>query len=320
MKKRSLIFGTLLIAVLALAGCKSSKAPEGYYTLKTITEGDTTVKEKDLDEYGLEDSYVVFEDGGDGYLVLLDTPTDFSFNKKKGILETSYGDVTLINNGKTVTLADGQVSMEFQKSKDDIPERPDAGLYAYTDGDGYQNPVGGDDTDWDEIMGIDRSAMETFWNGEWFGWWELNGMINEWDQYEGVKYPVLATTSLDSDGNGEIYLWDNDGELADVICTNNGYGLTELGTMVSESGTFYDKELEHADWNIDPGIDQHEGAFQIDAYYRDEEGHALFDYTIHLVKWGYTWSDFDEDELPDEYDWYMEQIENGNPMPDSLPE
>ena len=316
MKKRSLIFGAFLIAACVLAGCKSSKAPEGYYTLSSITEGDTTVKEKDLDEYGLEDSYIVFEEGGDGYLVLLDMPTDFSFNKKKGILETPYGDVTVINNKKTVTLADSQVSMEFKKSKEDAPERPDDSYAA--------NPAGpsgnGSDTDWDEIMGIDRSAMETFWNGEWFGWWELNGMINEWDQYEGVKYPVLATTSLDSEGNGEIYLWDNDGELADVICTNNGYGLTELGTMVSESGTFYDKELEHADWNIDPGIDQHEGAFQIDAYYRDEEGHALFDYTIHLVKWGLPWSDFEEDELPDEYDWYMDLVERGEPMPDTLPE
>lgn len=317
MKKRSLIFGALLIAACVLAGCKSSKAPEGYYTLTSITEGDTTVKEKNLDEYGLEDSYIVFEEGGDGYLVLLDMPTDFSFDKKKGILETSYGDVKLVNNGKTVTLSDSQVSMEFKKSKEDAPEKPDDSYVA-------QNPAnpagGGDDTDWDEIMGIDRSAMETFWNGEWFGWWELNGNINEWDQYEDVKYPVFATTSLDSEGNGEIYLWDNDGELADVICSNNGYGLTELGTMLSESGSFYDRPLEHADWNIDPGIDQHEGAFQIDAYYRDENGDILFDYTIHLVKWGLPWSDFEKDELPDEYDWYMDLVDRGEPMPDKLPE
>ncbi len=314
MKKRSLLIGAIIsFAALALAGC-GSKMPEGYYTLNEITEGDVTVKEKDLDDYGLDESYIVFEEEGDGYLVLLDTPSDFTYDKKHGTIDTPFGEVSIKSDSKTVTLSDSQVTMVFKKSKKDAPEKPDA---PFAEG-AYQG--GGEDIDWDDAMGIDRDALHEFWNDNWFGWWEIDGNINEWDAYEDVKYPVLGWSTLDEDGNGEIYLWDNDGTLADVYCSNNGFGLTEYGTMLSESGEFYDKELEHADWNIDPGVYDHDNYICIDGTYRNEEGELEFYYTIHLVKWGQEWSDFDEDELPDEYDWYLEMIENGEEMPEELPE
>ena len=303
-----------------LSACGKSDVPEGYFTLNEITEGDETVKEKDLDDYGLEGSYLVFDEDGEGYIMLLDTASDISFNKKDQTVETKYGEVAFKKDGKNVILSDGQVSMTFKKSKKDAPQKPDKADF------GKKKPQadaddGTDDIDWDAVMGVEGDALGTFWNDKWFGWWELDGNINEWDQYEDIKFPVLATTSLDSDGTGNIYLWDNDGMLADVTCSNNGYGLTEYGTMLSESGEFFGEPIEHADWNIDPGIyDDHKGYIRIDAYYRDKDGNNLFSYTIHLVKWGLPWDDFDEDELPDNYEWYMDQINSGNQQPETMPE
>ncbi len=317
MKKRLLMIGGL-IASLAffLTGC-GNKTPEGYYTLSEITEGDETVKEKDLSDYGMEESYAVFEEDGDGYLVFMDVPSDFSYDKKNGTLDTEYGEIAIESDGKTVRLSDGQVLLTFKKSKKDAPEKPEAVDTDYlTDGgDGGWDDPGSDAPESDP----GDEPILAFWNDDWYGWWELNGMMNDWDKLDDIKFSVLATTTLDDSGHGTIKLWDNDTVLAEVDCSNNGYGLTENGTMVSEDGYFYEGPLEHADWNIDPGVYGHENSFTIDGYYY-EDGETAFSYTMHFVKWGYTWDDYDEDELPDDYDWYLDMIDQGEPMPDKLPE
>ncbi|MBR6451812.1 MAG: hypothetical protein IKS87_03835 [Lachnospiraceae bacterium] len=312
MKKRLLMIGGLVASVaFFLAGC-GSKTPEGYFTLSEITEGDETVKEKDLSDYGMEDSYAVFEDDGDGYLVFMDVPSDFTYDEKNGVLDTDFGEIAIKSDGKTVRLADGQVTLTFKKSKKDAPEKPEM-----PDAD-YESEGEGDDwTDPESDPGDE--PMLAFWNDDWYGWWELNGMINEWDKLEYIKFSVLATTTLNDDGTGTIKLWDNDLLLAEVDCSNNGHGLTEYGTMLSEDGYFYEGPLGHADWNIDPGVYDHEDSITIDGNYY-EDGDLAFTYTIHLVKWGSTWDDYDEDELPDDYDWYLDMIDQGEPMPDELPE
>ena len=317
--KKLTIGSLILIAALALAGCGSkTKVSEGYYVLSEITEGDVTVSEKDLDEYGLEDSYLVFDDSGDGYMVLMDTPNDFTYNKKKGVMETYFGDVNVTTKGKTVTLSDSEVSMTFTKSKKDAPKKPD---YPLSDDTDEWTTDGGDGGgfDWGGSSGGYADACQEYWNADWFGWWELNGFMNDWDQYEDQKFSVLARSELDADGNGRIVLYDSEGELADAVCSNNGHGLTDAGTMISESGYFLDKDLGHADWNIDPGTSpgDHDDYIYIDGHYEDENGG--FTYTIHLVKWGTKWDGFDQDELPDDYEWYLEQINSGASMPDEVP-
>ena len=323
-KKKFLTGGLILTAAFMLAGCGSkSKANEGYYPLTEITEGDVTVSEKDLDEYGLEDSYAVFYDDGDGYLVLMDTPSDFTYDKKKEVLNTDFGEVSISVKGKTVTLSDSQVSMTFTKSKESTPEKPD---YPSFDGAAWATD-GGDDWSGGSSGGSGGEAVVSdaaldFWNDYWFGWMEIDGFMNEYDQYEGIKYPMLAYTTLEADGTGTMLLWDNGGHWAEIDCSNNGHGLTDLGTMVSESGYFYDYDLGHADWNIDPGTDpkKRENYVYIDGRCEDENGEHLFTYDIHLVKWGQTWDGFDDDELPDEYYWYLQQFEDVVYVPDQLPE
>ena len=157
---------------------------------------------------------------------------------------------------------------------------------------------------------LSDAALE-FWNGYWFGWWELEAAVPFYEQLEGYKLTVLGKSSLTTDGQVSISLWDNDYDIADVSGTNNGSGLTGYGTFVSDEGFFWNGDsFGEAVWTIDPGEEPHDGYIRIDGT-NYSGGYEIFNYTIHLVKWGYSWDDFDDDLRPDEYDWYIGLIDNG---------
>ena len=51
-------------------------------------------------------------------------------------------------------------------------------------------------------------------------------------------------------------------------------------------------------------------------------GGEVFDYEITLRPWGRVWDDVakkDSFQLPFRYEWYLTQIETGQPMPEVLP-
>ena len=315
-KKSSKSYITALSAVMAaamLAGC-GSKGADGYYTLASVSEDGNVVKGDDLSDYGLDDSYVVFDDE-EGYIVVMGTPEDFEYDAKDGIIKTSHGDVSVKSSGSKVTLSDSQIAMTFKKSKDKKPKKPESVAAAASSNDSgimIENNVSNDSA---ASMGaLTKVDLITFWSGGWYGWWEINGWTDFYRKLEGQKFLIYGTSWLTEDGQGGIFLYDDEDVLGNVNCSNNGNGLTSLGTMLSESGTFYKGTVGHADWNIDPGLYDHKNYMQIEGrYYEDDE--LQFDYTIHLVKWGETWDDFAPEELPDDYDWYLEAIRNGETIP-----
>ena len=72
-KKMTVYALTLAFMGTALAGC-GSKVSEGYWKLSEVSEGKTKVKGDALEEYGLEESYVVTDKNVDGYAVLFGIP------------------------------------------------------------------------------------------------------------------------------------------------------------------------------------------------------------------------------------------------------
>ena len=363
---------TAIMTVVALTGC-GNKAPDGYYTLTEFQKSGQIVKADELSKYGLDDTYIVMY-GGNGFMVIMDTPTDLTYDGESKVFRTSSGDIQVSSSGKTLTLADATIKMTFTKSKEDAPEKPPYPTIKVPDTSGSDDEADDEyygeypeefdlysfgpysqlkdlypDVDWDNFdwysydklkdpydlqsffenedywdddytySGSSDDALLEFWNGDWYGWWELNALDDKWERLEDYKYSIMARTYLDSDGDGWIYLWDNDGDFADVTCTNNGSGLTEYGTMVSESGYFFDGLIEHADWSIDPGLCPHEDSFEITGYYW-EDGERQFDYTFHFARWGCLWEDYEEEELPNDWDWYVDMVKAGKPMPDLMPE
>jgi hypothetical protein len=321
-----------------ITGCGSAKAPDGYYVLNGITEKNHTVKGDALEGYGLDGSYIVMEDGK-GYICLMDTPEDVSFDN--GVLSSSFGNIAVKNSGKKLTLSDNTVKLEFVKSDDSAPSKPSypsvpgaGGAVASGKGKEKENseaePGNGSDNGGSDITFQEHGSSDSvngdedimsFWNGYWFGYWTLEAWDSNYKKMEGVKFPVLGVTTLDENGQGTMYLWDNEYNVANVAFSNNGTGLTDKGTMVSEGGVFWDGDnLGHADWRIDPGQKSHDGYIWITGkgYY---EGKLSYEYEINLVKWGYRWEDFDDSERPDEYGWYIQQLDAGvtNPSTVALP-
>ena len=76
---------TMIMTVLALTGC-GNKAPDGYYILSEFQKSGETIKADELSKYGLDGTYLVMNDGS-GFMVIMDTPTDLSFDKDAGVLK-----------------------------------------------------------------------------------------------------------------------------------------------------------------------------------------------------------------------------------------
>ena len=104
---------------------------------------------------------------------------------------------------------------------------------------------------------------------------------------------------------------------AAVSLSDTGNG--EHGTLTSEGGWFTDVALAHADWIVDPGLQELADIICIDGRY--ENGDDTYRYEIYLRPWGLYWDDMEEDTYPYRYtDWYLPLIDAGKSMPDAIGE
>lgn len=115
-KKCAFMCAAILVLSVLLTGC-GSKIPAGYYQLTSVTEGDTKVKSKDLDDYGLESSCFVADGRGEGVFVFMFTTFDAKINSGKGVIETEYGDVAYSVDGDEITMKDENITMTFSKQE-----------------------------------------------------------------------------------------------------------------------------------------------------------------------------------------------------------
>ncbi len=336
--KRSFVMAILSVtAMLMLGGC-GNKTPEGYYILDSVTQVSGGTEADSLTAHGLDKSYIVIN-GSKGYLVLMGTPEDITYDADKGVVTTSFGDIPAAVNGNVLTLADRNVTMDFRLSDKAAPSKPDYPMPPEPEETVEDTEVNEEaeaeaaDTEEDqsaqnveevtEGMSPEQSeAMNTLWNGYWFGYWTVDPVEPVWKDHAGNQFFVLARTGIDDEGNTEIHIWDNDYAVADVFGTNDGSGSSECGTFVSTDGVFWDgDDLTPGEWTIDPAESGHKDTICIKAVC-NYDSVPQFNYTINLVKWGSDWSDYEEDDLPDIMEWYKQQLADGitDPLTLKLPE
>ena len=173
----------------------------------------------------------------------------------------------------------------------------------------------------DETSAAADDTLREWWNGEWYGWWQMTGCSGYYESMEGQRWDVCGVIDIGEDDTGTVTLWDEDYTKAEAMASAtvslSDTGTGEHGTMMSEGGWFTDVALEHADWIVDPGLMEQEDMICIDGWY--EDGEDEYHYEIYLRPWGLKWDDTEEDRLPNYYDdWYLPLIDAGKSMPDSI--
>lgn len=167
----------------------------------------------------------------------------------------------------------------------------------------------------------DEETLLDWWNGDWYGWWQMTGCSGYYESMEGQWWDVCGVIDIGADSTGTVTLWDESYTKAEPMASAqvslNTSGTGEHGTMMSEGGWFTNVALEHADWIVDPGLMERDNMICIDGWY--EDGDDEYHYEIYLRPWGLYWDDAGEDLLPYSYtDWYLPMIEAGKSMPDSI--
>ena len=164
-------------------------------------------------------------------------------------------------------------------------------------------------------------ALLEWWNGEWYGWWKMTDCSGSYESMEGQWWDICGVIEIDADRTGTVTLWDEDytkdEAMVSAAVSLSDTGTGEHGTLTSEGGWFTDVALAHADWIVDPGLQELADIICIDGRY--ENGDDTYRYEIYLRPWGLYWDDVEEENRPYLYaDWYLPLIDAGKSMPDSI--
>lgn len=182
----------------------------------------------------------------------------------------------------------------------------------------------------------EQSLGNPWWRGDWYGWWVVENAGGNYSDLVDSYWDACARIEFLDDSNGHITIWDEDYTFDSAtieVDVSFGAGTTENGCMMSESGYFWDAEVGHADWIVDPGastVSSIDHMIWIDGTYEDpDNGENWLDYSIYLRPWGMDWEDVRtmdteglpyDDMMPKNYDsWYLPLISQGiTSAPDSF--
>ena len=352
--KRLTVCALAFAASVAVMGCGGKKVSEGYWVLTEVSEGKETVKNDDLEDYGLEEAYIVTEDNGEGYAVLFGIPADFEINEDKGSFSFETGNVDYKLSGKKLTLADSNITMVFEKSKQDAPDKPkEVALASYSqdassDDDFFSgwdteedeneddaDEADDEDDDWDYgedeedssdgPYDLSYSNPREYFEGDWYGWMTVTGRTDFWKQINGEVYDAMCKIEMDDDTFGTCTIFDAgmpyEKPIARIKILVNDKGTDpKKGYMCDDNdGFFLDGDYDmHNRLDVDPGVFDWSNYMMIAGTYVDGDEVDAMDYVFHFKKWGDDWSDFSQ--KPPHYDWYKKLIDAGKPMPSAPPE
>ncbi len=232
--------------------------------------------------------------------------------------------------GKGKVVFDDKSKFTYELKDDQLVCDLEGDIMVFVRGEGSAPAVGGGISGNEEEL---TDPMLKFWEGDWYGWWVIWTGNGEYSDMENDAWDAYAHIDVNADYTGTVTLWDvnssRDEPIAIVDVTFK-QGVGENGCMVSESGWFFDYEVQHADWNLDVAasmVRMFDNMIAIDSnYYDPEDSDSSYNYVFILRPWGMDWDDVDgvvaegtyyDDMMPLEYSaWYLPLIEQGRGLPD----
>lgn len=177
--------------------------------------------------------------------------------------------------------------------------------------------------DSDEASDAALTERQLFWNGGWYGIWQLNNATGAWADQNGQSFDCFARIELGQDHTGTMIIWDElqseDSPLAELqITVSDGEGKSLSGVAAATGGYFLDCKVNEPIFSVDPNAWLYDSfIFVENTHYEGENG--SFDYNILLRPWGRTWEDVEiarPELLPYfYYDWYLPMLAAGESMP-----
>ncbi|MGM9523657.1 MAG: hypothetical protein ACI3VU_04515 [Faecousia sp.] len=260
--------------------------PEGRYVLIEASNNGTTISGDDLVATGLSDTYIEFRADGTGEIGIMGEIEEFTWEGT--VMTDSIGDVlTYTYDGTEVSFEVEGTAMTFSK---DAPAA--------------------------------KGELETYWDGDWYGWWMMENCTGYYADLEGYWWDLCAEIDIDESGAGTISLWDEDYTRDNLlglvsIYIDTASGADAHGSLVSVSGSFEIGDIGEGDWNASPADAGYDDCLMFTGKVQD--GEDSYEYTIVLRPWGTLWDDVEEDFLPYYYDdWYLPLIEENAEMPDYI--
>ena len=176
--------------------------------------------------------------------------------------------------------------------------------------------IGEDGTFTFRMVSAETEDMD-LWNNDWYGWWVIKDCTGDLEDMEGAWWDMCARSTVDENGSGTMVLWDEEFNSPENALGEVTFTLTDGDQFSSESGRLYLHQIGAGDWTFNPANATYPNMIEFTARATTESGD--FTYMIYLRPWGSLWDDVDEFYVPYYYeDWYLPQIQNGDPMPETM--
>ena len=163
---------------------------------------------------------------------------------------------------------------------------------------------------------VHLTKVQKYFDGDWYGWWAVYDPEGDDRFSDGDTWDACARISFDENGRASLAIWDEYTSLSDPIC-RLGLIINDDYTASSGEGTFMEAPIEKYQWYVTPQNYDEGEFFFVSGKYENEE--TSFDYEICLKKWGDTWEDVDEEDLPHNLEtWYLPIVNAGGAMPEKI--
>ncbi|MGM9554711.1 MAG: hypothetical protein ACI3V2_10425 [Faecousia sp.] len=313
--KKNIALLLVLVMVFTLTACgggKDNDANLGKYVGATVEVFGEDVNISEI--YAEGENYIELRSGGKCVFTL-----DGDSASGKWKLDGNDIVLTIEDVDSTGTLKDGVLTIDFMGE----------GITMTFVKDGATVKTEASSKPTDEPTDEPQSLGDAWWGGDWYGWWIVKSAGGSYSDLVNSYWDACARISFYEDGSGCIRIWDEDSAFDDHMIdvdVSFGAGTTDHGCMMSEGGYFYDDEVGHADWIVDPGastVSSIDDMICIDGTYEDPEddGESWFTYAFYLRPWGMDWEDVRyadtedfpyDDMMPNHYDdWYLPLLEAG---------
>ena len=300
--KKIVVSILILSLLLSLCACGSRAYVGLYQGIYAEAEGEVYL----MEDYFNGENYLELKKNGKAELILND-----SLHKLKW--KENEGEITFSESGDEFYgyLGDGVIQLDYMGW----------GLKLTFAQEGAQIP---ETTVLDpEAQAEALAAVSEYWNGDWYGWWEITDGNGAYGLDIGLKADLWGKIDL-IDGRGDLQVGQigvDEAPMAEcVLRVDPDNGEAGVGVAMSGRGHFMGMEIQSGDWLIDPSFSAYEEYVEISGYYADENGD--FFYVLHLRPWGRTWEDVQEavgadavpNGLPSTYQDYVLALEAGLDM------